>query len=135
MNERQLTTEFSKLFTPDNVAGTAAYEFKMVKGAFALDSVKPHQIEGLLHAKAGMWHKISDSPIYAGNKSRFTFKKPFDGVWIRAKEAYVVPVFYIPRKQKIAVLIPIEDFIKLKIKHPRKSIRLNELDDFTTVSY
>lgn len=135
MNERQLITEFSKLFTPENVVDTCVYEFKMVKGTFAFDSVKEHQIEGLLHAKKGMWHKISDSPWGTTDKFRFTFKKPFDGVWIKAREAYVVPIFYIPRKQKIAVMIPIEDFIKLKIKHSRKSIRLNELDEFTQVSY
>lgn len=30
--------------------------------------------------EGGFWHKISDSPIFKGMKTRFTRKKPFDGI-------------------------------------------------------
>ena len=114
MTERHLLTDFSKKIKELRPTGTIVYEAKMVKAkSFRLASVAKHQVEGLLGALHGLWYKISDSPIYAGNKSRFTFKKPFDACWIKAEEAYIVPIFYIPRKKKTAYLIPVKEFVKI----------------------
>ncbi len=115
MTERRLLTEFSKKIKELKPIETVVYETKMVKAkSFRLASVAQHQVDGLLGALRGLWYKISDSPVFAGNKSRFTFAKPFDAIWIMASKAYVVPIFYIARKRKTAYLIPIEEFVKFK---------------------
>jgi len=130
VTERQLTTEFSKYLKLHPRKETEVYEFKMIKSkSFPLASVKEHQIAGLEDALEGLWHKISDSPIFAGMNSKFTKQKPFDAVFIKAKNAYVVPIFYEPRKFKKAFLIPVVDFVLMKDSWPRKSIRLEELEE------
>lgn len=97
----------------------------MVKGqSFAFSFVKLHQIAGLENSLEGMGYKISDAPIFAGSKTRFTFKKPFDFVYIKARHAYVVPIFYKPHNYKKVFLIPIDKFVKLK----GKSIRMPDLE-------
>lgn len=125
MKEANLTSIFAKRLNSISPKDCYAYEFKMVKSnRFLFSTVKDHQIEGLLNARRGLWYKIMDSP-FGGNNQRFTSKKPFDAVWIVAKEAYVVPIFYKERKYKTAVLIPIVDFLVLnKIQ---KSVSLTEL--------
>ena len=130
MTERQLLTDFSKKIKELKPTGTIVYEAKMVKTkSFRLASVAKHQVEGLLGALHGLWYKISDSPIYAGNKSRFTFKKPFDAIWIKADEAYVVPIFYTPRKRKTAYLIPVKEFAKIL----GKSVKEADLGKFVSL--
>ena len=97
----------------------------MVKGnSFSLKSVQPHQVLGLQTSLEALGYKISDSPIYAGSKTRFTFKKPFDYVFIKAKRAYVTPIFYKPRKYKEVFLIPIQEFIKFS----GKSVKMADLE-------
>ena len=130
MTERQLLTDFSKKIKELKPTGTVVYEAKMVKAkSFRLASVAKHQVAGLLAALRGLWYKISDSPIYAGNKSRFTFAKPFDAIWIKAEEAYIVPIFYQPRKKKTAYLIPIKDFTGI----PGKSVKEANLGKFVSI--
>jgi len=141
MTERQLLTEFSKKIKELKPVGTVVYETKMVRAkSFRLASVAQHQVAGLQGALHGLWYKISDSPIYAGNKSRFTFAKPFDALWIKADQAFVVPIFYVPRKSKIAYLIPIEEFIKLScqvstsvVNKVVKSVKEEELSRFVSL--
>lgn len=97
----------------------------MVKGnTFPFKSVKEHQVAGLLKALEGFWYKISDSPIFAGMNSRYTAQKPFDGIYIKAKKAFVTPIFYKERRYKKVFLIPIQEFIKLE----GKSIKFGELE-------
>ena len=141
MTERQLLTDFSKKIKELKPTRTIVYEAKMVKTkSFRLASVAEHQVAGLLGALHGLWYKISDSPIYAGNKSRFTFAKPFDAIWIKADEAYVVPIFYIPRKKKTAYLIPIQEFVKILCKsmqNPKilgKSVKEVDLGEFANLN-
>lgn len=133
MTERQLTTELQKYFKVNPLGKTVTMEIKMVKGSFAFNSVKPHQIDGLLASLQGLQHKISDSPIYEGSKNRFTFKKPFDLIYIKADSAYVIPIFYVPHKVKTAVLIPIENFIAFKKNWAKKSVHLEDLDIFRNI--
>lgn len=132
MQERQLTTEFAKYLKEHPRQDTETYEIKMVKaGSFRLSSVQPHQIEGLLASLGGLGHKISDSPIYAGSKNRFTFKKPFDYVMIIARRAYLVPIFYKPRRYKKVFLIPVKEFIKFE----GKSIKMSRLEEMGFESF
>jgi len=126
MTERQLTSEFANYLKKHPREDTEVYEFKMVKSkSFALSSVKEHQIKGLYDALEGLWHKISDSPIFAGMNSKFTKQKPFDAVFIKARRAYVVPIFYEPRKFKKVFLIPVREFVKFE----GKSIKMIELEN------
>lgn len=125
VTERQLTTIFSKYLKSHPRSCTECYELKMVKGqSFALKSVQPHQVLGLQTSLEALGYKISDSPIYAGSKNRFTFKKPFDYVYIKASNAYVVPIFYKPRTYKKAFLIPVQEFVKFT----GTSIKMSELE-------
>lgn len=125
MTERELTTRFSKFLREHPRDESETYEFKMVKGhRFAINTVKPHQVEGLQRSLIGMWHKISDSPIFKGMNSKFTSQKPFDAFFIIAKRAYVVPIFYCARHYKKAYLIRIEKFLQMK----QKSYLMDDLD-------
>jgi len=130
MTERQLTTELQKYFKLHPLNETVTMEIKMVKGSFTFKSVQPHQIAGLEASLNGLQHKISDSPWGTTDKFRFTFKKPFDLVFIKANVAFVIPIFYVPHKVKTAVLIPVQSFVHLRETHPKKSIHLEELDKF-----
>lgn len=133
MTEAALTSIFAKHLKAINPKECNVYEFKMVKGnRFLFSNVKDHQIEGLLNARSGLWYKIMDSP-FGGNNQRFTSKKPFDAVWIVANNAYVVPIFYKERKYKIAVLIPIVDFLVLN--KCQKSVSLLELQEMGFLEY
>jgi len=100
------------------------FELKLCKGkSIRWDAVKPHQIEALKKAKdEGIYHKISDSlPIFGGNKHmRFTAKKPFDCLFLKAP-AYVVVCFYIPRKQKTCYYIKIDRYLEAWGKSDKKS--------------
>lgn len=121
MKESQLTVLFKHHIESKKPSETFVYELKMVKaGCFNPKMVADHQIAGLQCAKNGLWHKLADMSAING----FGARKPFDVVWIVAKEAYVVPVFYRARKFKTAVLIPIDDF--LKIKEAGKSIKMSD---------
>jgi len=129
MKEANIQTLFGKWLKGGRFLETTAFELKLCKQkAIPLNSVKEHQVEGLLQAKKGLYHKISDSPIFAGQQTRFNAKKPFDCLWIKAKEAYVAICWYIPRKPKYLHLIPIDEWIKITKTHKRKSIREEEVE-------
>jgi len=111
----------------NNPADSEVYELKICKTKkFAFNNVKLHQIEGLLKAQKGLFHKISDSPIFPGMKTRFTAKKPFDCLWMKG-EGFVVILFYIPRKPKQVIKMRVEDFIKMVERHDKKSASLEEM--------
>jgi len=87
--------------------------------------VAEHQIEALTQAKQGnLYHKITDSPVSWGmnTKMRFTAKKPFDCMNIYKAEAYIVIVYYKPRKKKEFIFIDVDDFIKEQENSDRKSL-------------
>lgn len=105
------------------------YELKLVKkDAFPFASVKEHQVMGLLNARQGLFHKISDSPIFAGNQTRFTAPKPFDCMWLIGMSSFVVIMFYKPREHKTVFVVPIDHFISIRDNSKKKSIRLEELE-------
>jgi hypothetical protein len=133
MKEANIQSLFGK-WLKEHWSQSAVFELKLEKGkAFRLDRLAQHQREGLLEAKnGGIYHKISDSlPIFGGNKHmRFTSKKPFDCLYINSP-AYVAICFYMPRKYKKLLLIPIQDFLLFEGNHERKSARLEELMEIT----
>ena len=61
----------------------------------------------------GLSYKISDMSMGY---------KPFDCFRIANYPAYVVPVWYVPRKKKTAYYLPITKFVELMNTAPRKSM-------------
>ena len=106
------------------------YELKLCKtNRFPFSSVKTHQIIGLLKADTGLFHKISDAPIFSGMKTRFTAKKPFDCLWIKAKP-FVCILFYVPRKPKLVIKIDICSFIDMRDNSDKKSATFQDFVDY-----
>ena len=123
MKEKEMQTLFSKnlrMYPPNQ---SEAYELKICKSKSLLfNAVKKHQIEGLINATNGLYHKISDSPIFAGSKTRFTRPKPFDCLYLTSATGYVVILFYKPRKPKVTYIIDIYSFLNEKRRSDRKSL-------------
>lgn len=127
MVEKDFYPLFKKKLETLQFVNTAVFELKMVKGnRFAINTVHPHQIEGLLNATQGVYLRIADQPFVTGG---FQQKKAFDCMWINGADAYVVPVFYVPRKKKNAYLIPIKEFLKFE----NKSVTEEELSGFVCI--
>ena len=128
MNEANVTRDFKHWLEKNKPTTTNCYEFKLVKldktKSFAFSQVAEHQIEYLMASLEGFWFKIPDQSAING----FSSPKPFDTIWIKATNSWVIPIFYQPRKFKTAVLIPIFEFIKLRSEWKRKSIHLGELN-------
>lgn len=119
MKEKDLQAIFGRKNTVHGV-----FELKMVKGpSKAFKDVEDHQIEALLRVSGneGVYHKVADQTI--GRKGGFgaSLKKPFDCFFLKNTPAFVVPIFYVPRKRKTAYYIPIDDFIIMRVMADRKS--------------
>lgn len=125
MTERDLNSLLGKYLKDHPRDGTETYEVKRVMAkTFNIKVVEQHQIDGLLASLEGLYQKIADQPIKQ-QKS-----KPFDCLWIVAKRAYVVPIFWKPRKYKKVFLIPIEEFLKFT-----KSVKMVELEEMAFESF
>ena len=75
------------------------------------NAVKEHQVEALLKAKnKGLFHKITDQPIFGGMKTKFNKPKPFDCFFVKNYPAFVAICFYVPREKRKLFLIDIDDF-------------------------
>lgn len=69
--------------------------------SLAWDRVAQHQVESLIRAKHEvLYHKISDSFVFAGGSRRFPSPKPFDYINITC-DAYVVVCFYQPKMKGV----------------------------------
>ena len=104
------------------------FEIKLFKGnRFRLNSVSQRQIDWLLSAQKGAYYKITDTTALNG----FTQPKPCDGFWTGSNQVscFIIPIFYIPRKKKIAYLIPVKEFLKLS----GKSVKEEELSGFVSI--
>jgi hypothetical protein len=122
MKEANLQTLFGKYLTEHPPSTTEVYELKICKGpSLPFDAVKDHQIKGLLEAQNGLYHKITDFPMFAGSKSRFNRPKPFDCICFNNVIGYVVILFYQPRKKKIVYKTSVKNFLHLKETSSRKS--------------
>lgn len=126
MKEKQLQSILGNYLKENPQNRNAVYELKMCKGnAMPFNQVAEHQIEALKQAKQGnLYHKIADTPVSWGmnTKMRFTAKKPFDCMNIYKAEAYIVIVYYKPRKKKDFIFIDVDDFIKEQENSDRKSL-------------
>ena len=130
MKESNIQTLFGKYLKANPSKETIVYELKLCKGtALPFDAVKAHQIKGLIEAGTGLYHKISDSPIFAGNKTRFTKPKPFDCLFIAGAVGYVAICFYKPRKPKKLYLINIYSFVLKRDAINKKSITEEMADE------
>lgn len=100
------------------------------KKSIPFNALEDHQEEALVNSALGdgMYHKISDIPKpklaclkCKHNTLRFQKKRPFDCFLLRSQDAYVVVMFWIPRKKKNVYYITIQDFIKMRDEADRKS--------------
>ena len=91
-----------------------AYELKLVKRPrFDFRCLADHQAKKLLQVEGdGLYWKISDMSAE---------EKPFDFFFLQGP-AYVIPVWYIPRKRKTAYFIRIKDFLAFRDRHTMKSM-------------
>lgn len=138
MKESTMQTAFTKWIKYEAneffLGESVSFELKIEKThRFSFAKVKDHQIKGLRQSKTGMAHKISDSPIFSGQKTRFTAAKPFDCMYLKAKEAYVVVWFYVPRKPKIFYLIEVEVFELMKVFHDKKSVTVEDIEKYRDI--
>jgi len=133
MKEKDFQIEFKKINRVEGV-----FELKLLKVSASgtlpplpFDRVADHQIEALKSASngTGLYHKISDS--FIGDKSgqrRFPSPKPFDCLFLKSVDAYVVVCYYIPRKLKAFYYIPIAAFLRRKSISARKSLPVDIIE-------
>ena len=121
---------FGKYLQKHNFLTSAVFELKIEKTKrFAFNKVKDHQIIGLKQAETGLYQKISDSPIFSGQKTRFTAKKPFDCFYLKKVAGYIVIWFYVPRKLKRCWIIEVNDFRIIRENWHKKSITEKEIEE------
>lgn len=137
MKEAHFQTLWHKYLVDHQPESPEVYELKICKTSrFSFAAVKEHQLKGLKDAESGLFHKISDSPIFGGMKTRFTAKKPFDCLWIKAT-GYVCVLFYVPRKTKVVVKMSLYAFNFLQqimLSQGKKSISLEELKNLVGIT-
>jgi len=119
MKERDFQTQFGKRNTIHGV-----FELKFTKGkSLPFNALAEHQETALraVSGSVGLFHKITDQPVFANSGVRFTRPKPFDCFYLSQTMAYVVVMFWIPRKKKNVYYIKIEDWIEMRDRADRKS--------------
>lgn len=99
-----------------------AFELKMVKGiSIPFSRIEEHQILSLAECeKKGLYHKIADQTIGKFGYGS-SMKKPCDCFNTPPMPAYLVIIWYVPRKRKTAYYIRINDFVSMAINTERKS--------------
>ncbi len=130
-NIEEIKSELSKINNLGN-----AFELKIEKSKrFTFTNVKDHQIANLKSVKnGGCYHKISDSPIFNGMRSRFTVQKPFD-CFILKGNAFVVICWYKERTKKELHFIDIDDFVEKKETSKMKSMTYEESKEISKLTY
>jgi len=128
MNEAAVTIKWKHFIQSHPPLSTETYELKFVdikkQRKFYFDKVKDHQYLGLMTSLDGLWHKIADTVSSNGG----SMKKPFDAIWIKAYEAYVVVVFYNNKYFTKALKMSIKNFIIIKNTWKQKSISMDDLE-------
>jgi len=117
-------SDFQTAFRDKNTIH-GVFELKFCKGkSLPFSALAKHQEEALLAASSpeGLFHKITDQPIFAGSKVRFTKPKPFDCFRLRNMDAFVVVMWWVPRKKKKVYYIRIQNWILARKEARRKSI-------------
>lgn len=115
MTEREITRAVLQTVKSRQLP-SCALEIKFTRtGSIPFKAVVEHQRQGLLHAKTGsVVFKIPDLGL----------QNPFDAFVLRNTEAWVVAVYYEPRRPKIAVFVDIEAWITEESWSERKSLTL-----------
>ena len=129
MKEKDIQTILSKVHRMHGV-----FELKLCKtGSIRFDAVKEHQAEALLSAKrrGGLFHKITDFPMFAGSKVRFNRPKPFDFFYLSNTPAFVIICFYVPRKRKTCYYVDIDAWCNKEKTSEKKSIREEEIRELS----
>jgi penicillin-binding protein-related factor A (putative recombinase) len=124
MTESQMQSSFNN-WKSVNHRITCVEELKITKtDRFYLNKIEPHQIANLHNAKHGfIQFKIPD----LGNQN------PFDSFSMCEVPAYVVVMFYKPRKPKVFYMIDI-DVIDFLTKTPKKSITEKECEEMANIT-
>jgi hypothetical protein len=120
MKERDFQNIFGKINTQWGV-----FELKLARGkSLRFDSLQPHQADALMNigGRKGFYHKLSDPPVFSQMNTRFNSKRPFDCFHLKSIPAFVVIIFYTPRKRKTFYYIRISDFLAEQKRSERKSI-------------
>jgi len=122
VREQNMKTIFGKHLAENPPEKTVAYELKFTsKKSIWFDALKEHQREALKKVESvGLYHKITDQPVFYGKQTRFHTKKPFDCFFLKCR-AYVVVWFYEPRQPKTFYAIRINDFLEMESASKRKS--------------
>jgi len=142
MKEKDFQVLFSKWIEKNKhiFKKSTAFELKIInqikgKRSLPYTNIKKHQVEALLKVKKeGVYHKISDSPIFQGMKSRFTTQKPFD-CFILKGNAYFVLLYYRPRQPKLMHFIEINTFIQYVDKTKKSSLPEEDAKRLAKFSY
>ena len=117
-------SDFQTAFRDKNTM-PGVFELKFCKGkSLPFSALAKHQEEALFAASSpeGLFHKITDQPVFAGSKVRFTKPKPFDCFRLRNMDAFVVVMWWVPRKKKKVYYIRIQNWILARKEARRKSI-------------
>ena len=124
MVEKDMQTIFSKYVKTHLPETTEVYELKICKGtSLPFSALQEHQEKALLEAQEqGLFHKLTDPPIFYGGQTRFNVPRPFDCMALVKAKAYVVVWFYHLRQKKVFLKIPIKTFIQERETSTRKSL-------------
>ncbi len=125
--------DFQIIFNKSNQI-VGVHELKITKGkSIPFSALQEHQEFYLNKAINGKLNiRIQDPPFNLGTS--FATKRPFDAVTIEKVNAYVVILFYEPRKKKNFYYITIQAWNYLKETLNRKSITENLAIEFASYS-
>lgn len=140
MIEKNFQTLFKHWLANNPPKRASVYELKLEKKkSIGFDRVYEHQIAGLRQAKhKGLYHKIADTPMswHGDTPMRFGKPKPFDCLFLRDLDAFVVIMFYVPRETKRMYMIDIDVWCNEVATSKRRSLteeRAKEIAKFIEV--
>lgn len=118
MTERKFQSLFTK-WLKANAPWSAAYELKLTNTSrLPYRSVQEHQIQALRRAKLEVLaFKISDMALGY---------KPFDCFSLVKAGAYIVVMFFEPRKRHMCYMIDVEQWVEHQASSGKKSITEKE---------
>lgn len=136
MVEKNFQTLFKHWLANNPPKKSCVYELKLEKkGSIAFDRVYDHQVAGLRQAKhKGLYHKIADTPMswQGATPMRFGKPKPFDCLFLKGLEAYVVIMFYKPHQLKEMIFIDIDKWVEEKESSERRSLTVDRAKEIAT---
>lgn len=124
MKESDMQTIFGRYIRTIKPKRSAVFELKISKGkSLPFNALKDHQIAALQGVtELGFYHKLIDPPVFANMETRFNAPRPFDCLYLKGIEAFVVIWFYHERQPKKFIFIPISRFLDERDNSDRKSL-------------